>query len=195
MFIRRSKSIFQIEVRVLEPEERKLRLRRRVVFFACLVALVLAGIPVVRQLRPELDTAVFSRQLASILIESRNLASSNRVVVRLDFGEKLVRRLSGLADNCGDMNSSDVPPQVFDFPGADIRVRTGDLENQNLQSVRSICFHPLKGVFATGNESAPSVLVFVGPENDFASERFDRLHTILISDDGEKVIRNTSGLL
>jgi hypothetical protein len=84
LFFRR-KTLFHVEESLPDPEELKLRFRRRVLILTFLGFLVVLAIPVARDLRSDLATRRGARLFAEKIIETRLLAARSRNPISLEL--------------------------------------------------------------------------------------------------------------
>lgn len=90
MALFRRNTIFHVEEALPDPDDIKLRFRRRVLFIALVGFLVLLGLPVMRELSAPLRLKDETRKFAERLMETRLLAAKNRtpVVIELSSNQK-----------------------------------------------------------------------------------------------------------
>lgn len=99
----RRTTIFHVEESLPDPEELKLRFRRRVLLVTFFAFLIVLGAPVVRELRPFLSGRVEARRFAERMLEARTLASVSRAPVSLEIsadGQAWKRKTYLPADGC-----------------------------------------------------------------------------------------------
>lgn len=144
MFFRR-KTIFHVEEAMPDPEELKLRFRRRVLLLTFLGFLVVLAIPVARDMRPDLVARLGTRNFAEKLLETRSLASAHRTPVSLELGDdshSWKRVFHGAGEGC-------VSPSAGAEEAWDSEV-TWKLQVQKeggeTLSGRSLCLHPTLGI-------------------------------------------------
>jgi hypothetical protein len=85
MSLFRRNTIFHVEESLPDPEELKLRVRRRVLLCATVGFLLVLGTPVARDLRQNLHGRAEARRFAERLLEARSLAAASRVPVSLEI--------------------------------------------------------------------------------------------------------------
>lgn len=147
MGIFRRKTIFHVEDALPDPEEIKLRFRRRVLLLTFAGFLAVLSIPVARDLKADLDARSGARKFAEKILESRSLASSGRTAVSLELAgdsRSWKRVFHG---------SNDITPCGSPSPGADDLWDSELLWKVQLQktsgetfSGRNLCLDPTQGL-------------------------------------------------
>lgn len=81
----RRKTLFHVEETLPDPEELKLRFRRRVLILTFLGFLAVLAIPVARDMRSDLATRKGARLFAEKILETRLLAANSRNPISLEL--------------------------------------------------------------------------------------------------------------
>lgn len=146
MSIFRRKTIFHAEEALPDPEEIKLRFRRRVLLLTFLGFLLVLAIPVARDLKTDLKARAETRKLGERILETRTLAAKTRSPVSLELAD----------DNRTWRRVVHAPGERCDNPAPGPRVEWNTEEvSWKLQvqkesgetiSGRTLCLHPLAGV-------------------------------------------------
>lgn len=142
----RRNTIFHVEESLPDPEELKLRFRRRVLLLTVCGFLTVLGAPVVRDLRPYLHGRVEARRFAESMLEARTLASKARVPVALEVdstGQIWKRKFYAPSQGCEKETTG--PVGVLPVSGVSWKLKA---EQENGESVtgHKLCWHPGKGL-------------------------------------------------
>lgn len=163
----RRRTIFHVEDTLPDPEELKLRFRRRILLLTFCGFVLVLGIPVVRGMRTNLETRVDARKFAEQLIATRTMASAKRTPVSLDFKaeEGTWRR----AEHAGDGPCDGAilgTPEVWVTEGVQWKFQRQQ-ENEATVTGKTLCLHPRQGLMLDRhplNEGKLLVTV-TGPSN------------------------------
>lgn len=142
----RRKTIFHAEEAMPDPEDLKLRFRRRVLFLTFVGFLVVLGIPEARELRPDLEARAETRRLGEQILETRTLAALARrpVSLRLDDDNHSWRReFHAAGDGCGEVSAGDRREWTTNGVAWKLQVQKPGGETV---SGRVLCLHPLHGI-------------------------------------------------
>ncbi|MGZ3704429.1 MAG: hypothetical protein ACXWP1_00290, partial [Bdellovibrionota bacterium] len=85
MSLFRRNTIFHVEETIPDPEELKLRFRRRILLCALTGFIAVLGAPVARDLHQNLNARAEARRFAEHMLTARTLAAESRVPVALDL--------------------------------------------------------------------------------------------------------------
>lgn len=194
----RQRAIFRASRAPLDPDEERIRFRRRLVLFAFLIALCLLAIPVIKAELPRYQSDLQARILVRELYAARLLAAESRMPVGFRAEEagrwSIIQHTS--QQNCEDSS-----------PGAVLR--TGVLQSSHLRSLYlaagdqsgvgtplgAFCFHPYKGVMV-GNKALDQgwLYMIVVADGDFQQGRFDRARQVVLTNHGHELsIQAVSG--
>lgn len=146
----RRKTIFHVEESLPDPEELRLRFRRRVLLLSAVVFVGVLSIPVARGLYPDLTARAEARRFALRFLDTRLLASQARAPVSLDLtddsrGWRQVFHAS--AEQCGSAKPG--PEAYWRADGLSWKLQ-GQRENGETFSGRSLCLHPTQGLLLDG---------------------------------------------
>lgn len=186
MIFGRGKSIFHLDNKPVEPEDKKLRVRRRILILACVVALIFLTIPVLNRQEKVLKASELSHEVVRFLIESRTIASINRSTVRLNIGSEIARTVLVGDVDCSIKNSN-TPKQFLAFENNLVKVLLGNKDGTDAREISAFCFHPSKGLTIENNPIEKSLLLLIGPETAFANNTFAEIHTVTMATDGSKI--------
>jgi len=145
MSIFRRKTIFHVEDALPDPEELKLRFRRRVLLLTFVGFLAVLSIPVARDLQPDLAARSQTRRFADRILEARTLASVGRapVSLELDGDSRTWKRVFHARDaDCASPASA--PEESWNSEVSwklQVQKSTGETF-----SGRSLCLHPSQGL-------------------------------------------------
>lgn len=146
MGIFRRSTIFHAEDALPDPEDLKLRFRRRVLLITLLAFLGVLGAPVVRDLQPYLRGRSEARRFALAMLEARTLAASSRMPVGLELGkdgQSWLRKAYQTADNCE--KEAPAPVSLMASEGISWKLQAQQ-ENGEAFSGTRLCWHPQKGL-------------------------------------------------
>jgi hypothetical protein len=142
----RRKTLFHVEASLPDPEELKLRFRRRVLSLTFVGFLAVLAIPVARDLKPDLVTRSFTRVFAEKILETRFLASTSRTPVSLDLGpdgHSWKRVFHGQGDDCAAPTAG--PEESWSTPAVGWKLQVKK-EDGDTYSGRTLCLHPTLGL-------------------------------------------------
>lgn len=145
MLFRRRKTIFHVEESLPDPEEIKLRFRRRIMIFSFLGAVGILTVPVFNELEDSLRLKKELRKISDFILESKRLAAQTRLPIVLTLsqeGKNWSRILSSKSDICEKESKADQGglETIYSW-GLNLKNELGDTIRGD-----SICFHPTKGV-------------------------------------------------
>lgn len=145
----RRKTLFHTEEALPDPEELKLRFRRRVLLLTLTGFLVVLAIPVARDLRPALQARAQTRALAQKILETRTLASSIRAPISLELADNSrswKRTVQAPGPDC--TTEAPGPAEVWDTP---IQWKLQWRGSKGESSAgRTLCLHPTAGALLEG---------------------------------------------
>ncbi len=146
MSLFRRNTIFHVEESLPDPEELKLRFRRRVLLVTLCGFLAVLGTPVVRELRPHLQARVEARRFAENMLEARTLAAHSRMPVALELdaaGQSWKRKIYAPSEHC----EKEIAGPVHSLPASGLGWQL-KAEQENGESVtgHKLCWHPGKGL-------------------------------------------------
>ncbi len=182
----RRSTIFHAEDALPDPEELKLRFRRRVLLVTLAVFLGVLGAPVVRELQPYLKGRSEARQFARALMEARTLAAVSRMPVALELtqgGHAWQRKVFLNADGC----EREAPGPVIPFSSEGLVWKLqAQLENGESLSGYKLCWHPSKGLLLnTVPLATANLLVSVLGRNEMGAESV--LAHLLVTQGGAEI--------
>lgn len=142
----RRNTIFHAEDALPDPEELKLRFRRRVLLVTLLAFLGVLGAPVARDLQPYLRGRAEARRFANAMLTARTIASASRMPVALELGkdgQTWQRKLYLATDDC----EREAPGPVASVHGEGITWKL-QAQQENGEAVigQKLCWHPSKGL-------------------------------------------------
>ncbi len=141
----RKRTIFHVEEALPDPEDLKLRFRRRVLLLTFIGFLVVLAIPVGRDLQGELLLRQTVRAFAEKILETRTLASIGREPISLSVGSdnRSWRRIfHGTGQDCSAQVPS--PEEAWTSPVTwKLQLQK---ENGETFSGHSLCAHPTLGL-------------------------------------------------
>jgi hypothetical protein len=142
----RRSTIFHVEESIPDPEELKLRFRRRVLMLTVLGFLIVLGTPVARDLRPYLRGRAEARRFAEKMLEARTLAAASRMPVSLELsgsGQEWKRKIYAPTDACEKEAAG--PEAVMSTAGVAWKLKA-EQENGEALSGHKLCWHPRRGL-------------------------------------------------
>jgi hypothetical protein len=145
LFFRR-KTLFHVEASLPDPEELKLRFRRRVLLLTFVGFLVVLTIPVARDLKPDLATRNSTRLFAEKILETRFLASTSRAPISLELeadGHSWKRVFHAQGDDCTIPTAG--PEESWSTPTVGWKLQVKK-EDGDTYSGRTLCLHPTLGL-------------------------------------------------
>ena len=145
MFFFRRKTLFHVEEALPDPEELKLRFRRRVLLLTFVGFLVVLGIPIARDLRADLSARKSARLFAEKILETRTLAARGRVPISLELEAdsrswRVVHHAP--ASNCASQSTG---PESEWPSGISWKLQLRK-ENGETMGGRTLCLHPTLGL-------------------------------------------------
>ncbi len=146
MSLFRRNTIFHVEESLPDPEELKLRFRRRVLLITLAGFLTVLGAPVVRELRPFLQSRVEARRFAESMLEARTLAAVSRVPVALELdpdGQTWKRKFYTPSESCE--NEAAGPVATLPVSGLGWKLKAEQGNGESITGTR-LCWHPRKGL-------------------------------------------------
>ena len=146
MSLFRRKTIFHAEEALPDPEEIKLRFRRRVLLLTFLGFLLVLAIPVARDLKTDLTARAETRKLGERILETRTLAAKARAPVSLELADdnRTWRRVQhGPGERCD--NPAPGPRLEWSTEEVSWKLQVQKESGETI-SGRTLCLHPLAGV-------------------------------------------------
>jgi len=186
MALFRKSTIFHVEETLPDPEELKLRFRRRILLCAVLGFLLVLGAPVARDLRSTLRGRAEARRFAEEMLEARTISAISRMPVSLQIsadrqGWRRHFHISGEACGAEAPGPSAVVPTV----GARWKLQAQQ-EDGSAVTGSTLCWHPSKGLLL---DSLPlgegKLLVSLASNEDGAQEK--ELAAVLITQGGAEL--------
>ncbi|RZA08998.1 MAG: hypothetical protein EOP11_03080 [Proteobacteria bacterium] len=142
----RRKTIFHAEEAMPDPEDIKLRFRRRVLLLTFLGFLTVLAIPEARELKADLEARAETRRLAERILETRTLAALTRqpVSIRLaDDNHSWAREYHPAGTDCVGVASGARTEWKTDAVAWKLQVQKPGGETV---SGRVLCLHPQAGL-------------------------------------------------
>ena len=142
----RRRTIFHAEDSLPDPEELKLRFRRRILLLTFFGFLLVLTIPVVRDLKSNLEARVEARKFADWLMESRTFAAMARAPISLEFNPAArvwVRTPQVAGPDCATEAAGPVEQRGSKEVSWKLQVQQ---ESGETLPARRICFHPSMGL-------------------------------------------------
>lgn len=182
----RRSTIFHVEETLPDPEELKLRFRRRVLLSALLGFLLVLGIPVARDLRPILKARAEARRFAEEMIRMRLVAGVSRVPLSQEISsdrQGWIEIFHVPSESCAQESTG--PHPVFRSEGFLWKAQA-QRENGETLAVRSLCWHPQKGLLVNSSPiDNGKLLLSLGMTEEGASEK--ELASILVTQSGTEL--------
>lgn len=147
----RPRTIFHVEDNLPDPEELKLRFRRRILLLTFLGFLIVLGIPVFRDLKGSLEARSEARRFAEWLMETRTQAAHSRFPISVDYDPAThawTRIPHAPGENCA-LEAMGPPEQKIS--GAVSWKMQVQQETGETLPARHICLHPLIGLLLDGS--------------------------------------------
>ncbi|MGZ3693764.1 MAG: hypothetical protein ACXWQO_06160 [Bdellovibrionota bacterium] len=146
----RPRTIFHVEDSLPDPEELKLRFRRRILLLTFLGFLIVLAIPVFRDLKGNIEARSEARQFAEWLVETRTQAAVGRLPISVDYDPAIhawnrIHHAPG--ENCA-LEAMGPPEQKIS--GAVTWKLQVQQETGETLPARHICLHPLLGLLLDG---------------------------------------------
>ncbi len=179
-------TIFHVEESLPDPEELKLRFRRRVLIASLLGFLLILGAPVVRELQPNLQARAEARRFAEQILVARTLAAISRLPVSLQIApdrQGWRRAFHASGESCGG-----------ELPGPERQIITEGIwkiqaqqENGIAVISQTLCFHPIKGVLLNSEPVGEGKILvsLISPPQESGPEH--SLASVLITQGGGEV--------
>lgn len=165
MRIFRPRTIFHVEDSLPDPEELKLRFRRRILLLTFMGFLIVLGIPVFRDLKGNLEARSEARKFAEWLMETRTQAAVGRLPISVDYDSSThtwSRIHHAPADNCA-LEAMGPPEQKIS--GAVTWKLQMQQESGETLPAKHICMHPLLGLILDGQPMKEGkLLITASPE-------------------------------
>lgn len=146
MSLFRRSTIFHVEETLPDPEELKLRFRRRVLLCATAGFLAVLGAPVARDLKTNLHARAEARRFAERLLEARSLAAASRAPVALEMSadHQTWKETFYVA---GEACVTEAPGPHVQFSGDGMRWKMkAQQANGTTVTGSKLCWHPGKGL-------------------------------------------------
>lgn len=163
----RPRTIFHVEDSLPDPEELKLRFRRRILLLTFLGFLIVLAIPVFRDLQGNLEARAEARKFAEWLLETRTLAAVSRTPLSIDYdpAQHLWKRIPHVAgENCG---AEAMGPREERISGAVTWKFQVQQETGETLPAKHICLHPLQGLILDGVPMKEAkLLITASPEQE-----------------------------
>jgi hypothetical protein len=179
----RQRTIFHAEDSLPDPEEIKLRFRRRILWLTFFGFLLVLAIPVIRDLRSNLEARSEARRFAQWMIEARTSAAASRAPVALHYNASTnawTRSPCAAGTNC----SAEVPGPAEQWPASEARwtLQYQPAAGETL-SAKRICFHPNVGLELDSSAVTDGkLLITVLPGSEGAKPAY-----ILVTDGGADI--------
>lgn len=183
----RRNTIFHVEESLPDPEEIKLRFRRRALLIAFFGFLLVLGTPVGRDLRPLLHGRVEARHFAEQMVEARTLASRSRTPVTLEIspdGQGWKRKFYSMAEDCN--REAPGPVSGVPTPGLSWKLKAEQANGESITG-QKLCWHPGKGLLLdTVPLANAKLLVSMAAREEGSSESRDLAH-LLVTQGGAEI--------
>lgn len=142
----RKSTIFHAEDSLPDPEEIKLRFRRRILLLTFCGFLLVLTIPVVRDLRSNLEARAEARKFSEWMMETRALAGASRNPISLEFDavSHSWRRIPH-ASGADCKTEAAGPVELRPSPDVNWILQMQQAAGETVP-VHRICFHPLGGL-------------------------------------------------
>lgn len=142
----RRNTIFHAEDALPDPEEIKLRFRRRVLLVTLATFLGVLGMPVVREIQPFLRGRAEAGRFVRAMLEARTLAAMSRRPVSLELGKDgqgWQRKVHLSTETC----DREAPGPVITLPAEGIVWKLqAQQESGEVVSGQKLCWHPANGL-------------------------------------------------
>lgn len=141
----RKNTIFHVEETLPDPEELKLRFRRRILLCAAVGFLLVLGTPVARDLRSNLRARAEARRFAEQMLEARTISAVSRSPVSLQISpdhQSWRRRVHMTGEACG----TEAPGPSAVIPTEGVWKLQAQQENGSTVTGTVLCWHPSKGL-------------------------------------------------
>ncbi len=171
MSLFRRRTIFHAEESLPDPEELKLRFRRRVLLFAALGFVLVLGIPVARDLQAELHARAQTRMFAKQIMDTRAMAASGRAPISLRLQDDNKSWLAVFHAQGGENCDSESTGPGLAWSTTDVWWKLQvQQENGETLAGRQICFHPTKGLLLDSSPIANGKLLVTAQPVELAEE-------------------------
>ncbi|MCO5143324.1 MAG: hypothetical protein M9962_09570 [Oligoflexia bacterium] len=166
----RKKTLFHVEQQITDPDEIKLRFRRKILGLTIVFALLLLSIPVFRSTSARLEARSEARKFAEWFLSSKVLSSQNRTSISMHWiKEKKIweRRIHPKDTDCRETSSSVYGPYQF-LGGSnefDWNIKLASNDQTSMEST-TLCIDPKQGLVINGSQVAdtPLLVAVLGPE-------------------------------
>jgi len=188
MIFRRKRTIFHVEESLPDPEEIKLRFRRRIMLLSFLGAIGILSIPVLKDLEDSLRIKQELRKLSDYILESKKLAARTRRPVLLTLSEEgrnWSRFQSLKSDSCEVDKRGNAPESLQTNFSWSLNLKSQ--AGESVQST-SLCFHPILGALIGNIVLGDSQLLLSARTGDPSaqSESYKAAY-LLISRSGDEI--------
>lgn len=180
----RPRTIFHVEDSLPDPEELKLRFRRRILLLTFIGFLIVLGIPVFRDLRGNLEARAEARRFAEWLVESRTQAAVGRIPVSVDYlpaEHSWMRVHHAPGENCSLEAMG--PPERQASGTVNWKLQVQQETGETLPAVH-ICLHPQNGMMLDGVAMKDSKLLITASPEQLPGEAEGKPAYLLITDAG-----------
>ena len=196
----RNKVLFRAEKEMPDPEDLKLRFRRRVVLLTGFGAVCLLSIPVFRDQIPALESHKELRKFTEVLLQSHLLAEQTRspvVLTLLKNGktQEWEREIRVAAEDCSVVAAAPVEKIATALGEWHITyLPENPAPGVSVMEMQSICLHPRHGIFVNNKLVKQGLVqVLLRPEEDSSSARLDRMQKISLHNEGSEINLEPSG--
>lgn len=186
MGIFRKSTIFHVEESLPDPEELKLRFRRRVLIFSFLAFLFVLGAPVAKDLRQNLKARAQARRFAEQMLSARTLAAITRQPVSLELAanrQGWVRHQHASGETCQGATQGEAESFLTEGELWSLKAQQ---ESGASATGHVLCWHPMKGLLL---DSLPlgngQLLVSLAPQIEGTQEK--ELAAVLVTMGGAEV--------
>jgi hypothetical protein len=166
MSLFRRKTIFHAEEAMPDPEEIRLRFRRRVLLIALLGFLLVLGIPVARDIQSDLHARAGTRKLAEQILESRTLAAKGRAPVSFTLSEDnhtWRREFHAVGETCA--KSAEGPVGQWETGDVVWKIQGRKANGEGING-RTLCLNPSKGLELDSMPLDDGKLMITGSRKD-----------------------------
>lgn len=187
MSIFRRNTIFHVEETIPDPEELKLRFRRRILLCASVGFIAVLGAPVARDLRPNLHARAEARRFAERMLSARTVASEARMPVGFELGADKQSWLQvNYANGEGCTSETSGPPSHFAADGFSWKLQAQQ-ENGTALTGHKLCWHPGKGLLldSVPLDAGKLLVTLMGPGEEGGAEQ--DLASILVTQGGAEL--------
>jgi hypothetical protein len=187
MRIFRPRTIFHVEDSLPDPEELKLRFRRRILLLTLLGFLIVLTIPVFRDLRGNLEARSEARKFGEWLLEARTQAAVGRIPISIDFdpaARSWMRTRHVPGESCG---AEALGPKEIRASGAISWKLQVQQETGETLPAKQICLHPLRGLILDGVPMKEAKLLITATPEQEPGETESNPAYLLITEAGADV--------